>query len=664
MRRHYVMKAMAALAEMSDFGRQKDTQDLIELLALDDDDELKQDFIDILNLEAAPQIISPDPFFPHPRPEQVNWGPIPLGFTAEMNPVSLSTKQLNGGIFIAGAPGTIKTTTLRTIAVAVAGLGKKFLWMDQKDDSVCLIREIPDFAYFELSEFPWNAFEPDEYDDESSWYLTIANHYRKNFGTFQAGEQSIFQDLVAVNRKIKERNKDDYACPLDLLAYVKEKSVPRNSEFARYRDREILRLGTICESYGPAARYSRGVKTSKKLSSNLGIGIQKYSPDLRGFYADSEFSKMIRHRLGKGEKHDDLANLFIMDDAKVIMDKDKERAYGQGVATMTQNLNLSRELGIGYGFSDHHPHLILSGVYSVTKVKVMMPLGHGEDIKIMSQAMGLPDNYSKGSHNLKIGDAIVKVSGEEYSEPFFVTFPYVKFDNITKEEVEKRKEKVRKDLMEGVRRSSDLIYRIMKEERTSGGPSSDGITMLVNIIDNPFESLTERYKSLGWTTNRGLKVIKQLENSGWINLSKAGKVVLSEPTTKARIYLKNLGIQVKCFLRGNVLTNYYIEKMRVHFERSEYKVKIEAKIGDYYTDLLLLGDDSKRWAFEFALSPEYQIHNIKKLLRFDLSGITVVSDSTTVLAAIKGKARKELNPRELKKIRFVSVKDLLKPKKS
>lgn len=98
--------------------------------------------------------------------------------------------------------------------------------------------------------------------------------------------------------------------------------------------------------------------------------------------------------------------------------------------------------------------------------------------------------------------------------------------------------------------------------------------------------------------------------------------------------------------------------------RSRYKVKIEAKIGDYYTDLLLLGDDSKRWAFEFALSPEYQVHNIKKLLRFDLNGITVVSDSTTVLAAINGKARKELNSRELKKIRFVSVKDLLKPKKS
>jgi len=353
-----------------------------------------------------------------------------------------------------------------------------------------------------------------------------------------------------------------------------------------------------------------------------------------------------------------------MDDAKVIMDKDKERIYGQGVATMTQNLNLSRELGIGYAFSDHHPHLILSGVFSVTRVKVMMPLGHGEDIRVMSQAMGLPDNYAEGSHILRIGESFVKVSGEDYSEPFLVTFPYVKFENATKEEVEKRKEKMRKNLMEGVKRRSDLIYRIMREEKSSGGPGSDGLTMLVNMNENPLEGLTERYKSLGWTTNRGQKVVKQLENSGWINLSKAGKTVLSEPTTKARIYMKSLGIQVKGFRRGNVLTNYYIEKMRVHFEKMGYKVKTEARIGEYYTDLLLLGNDSERWAFEFALSPEYQVHNIKKLLRFDLSGITVVSDNATVLAAIKRKARTELNPGEFRKVRFVSVKDLLRSKES
>jgi len=277
-------------------------QNVLRVLSVcPEESELYEDAEEYMWYRSAEQRALPDPFFPHPRPDQVNWGPIPLGFTEEMHPVSLSTKQLNGGIFIAGAPGTIKTTTMRTIAISIARLGKKIFWDDQKEDSICLIREIPDFAYFELSEFPWNPFEPDEYDDDSSWYLNIANIYRKNFGMFQAGEHSIFQDLVDVNRKIKERSKDDYACPLDLLDYVKEKSVPRNSEFARYRDREILRLGTICESYGPAARYSRGVKTSKKLFSNLGVGIHKYSPDLRGFHADSEFSKMIRHRMGKRE---------------------------------------------------------------------------------------------------------------------------------------------------------------------------------------------------------------------------------------------------------------------------------------------------------------------------------------------------------------------------
>lgn len=612
---------------------------------------------------SAEQRALPDPFFPHPRPEQVCWGPIPLGYTADMHPVSLSTKQLNGGIFIAGAPGTIKTTTMRTIAIAVAGLGIKILWNDQKEDSPCLIREIPDFAYFDLSEFPWNPFEPDEYDDDGSWYLEIANIYRKCFGMFQAGEHTIFQDLVEVNRKIKERNKNDYASPIDLLTYVKEKSVPRNSEFARNRDREILRLGTICESYGQSARYSRGVKTSKKLSRNLGIGTHKYSPDLRGFNADSEFSKMIRHRMGKGEKHDDLVNLFIMDDAKVVMDKDKERISGQGVATMTQNLNLSRELGIGHAYSDHHPHKIQSGVFSVTRVKVLMPLGHGEDLRVMSQAMGLPRHFEEYSHTQRIGDAIVKVVGEEYSEPFLVTFPYMKFDSVTKEDVEKRQEKVKKYLMEGVKKRSDLIYRIMKEERTSAGPGSDGLAVLVNINDNPFQSLTEIYKSLGWTTNRGLKAIKHLENQGWINLSKAGKNVLTEPTTKSKIYMKNLGIQVKSFRKGNVLTNFYIEKMRVYFEQRGYKVKTEAKIGNYYTDLLLIGDDSERWAVEFALSPEYQVHNIKKLLHFGLSGITVVSNNSTVLSAIKKRAKREVPLGKLRDIRFVLVKDLLKSKR-
>lgn len=664
MRRLFELKAIASLAELSELGQDEATKELIELIALDDDDELKQDLIQIFGMEAAPQMITPDAFFPPPKREQINMGSILIGHSVDMYPATLSTKKhLKNGIMIVGAPGSGKTTELRVLAIQVTRHGIKIFWADQKDDSACLIRVIPDFVYLDLDELPWNPLEPDEYDDENSWYLTIANIYRKNFGTYQAGESTIYQDLIKVNRKIKERSKDDYACPLDLLDYAREKHVPRGSEFSRYRDRELLRLGTICEGYGPSIRYSRGVKAKTILSMNMGIGMEGRSPDLKGFFSDSQFAKITNHRLRKGDKKDDLENLFILDDAKIIMDKGKEKVHAQGVATMTQYLNLSREFGIGHAFADHHPHLLLSGVFSVSKVKIMMALSHGEDLKVMGEAMGLPYAQKIESHRLETGQGIVQISGAEYSEPFLITTPYIKLEDVAKEEIEIRKEKFKKRLMEGVRKRSDLIYRIMREERTSGGPGSDGLTVLVNINENPFESLTERYKSLGWTTNRGLRVIKQLENSGWINLSKAGKTVLSEPTTKARIYMKNLGIQTKGFRRGNVLTNYYLEKMRIHFEQSGYKVKTEARIGEYYTDLLLLGEDTERWAFEFALSPEYQVNNIKKLLRFDLSGITIVSDNRTVLVAIKGKAKKELNPRELKKIRFVSVKDLFRQKK-
>jgi hypothetical protein len=202
----------------------------------------------------------------------------------------------------------------------------------------------------------------------------------------------------------------------------------------------------------------------------------------------------------------------------------------------------------------------------------------------------------------------------------------------------------------------------MKEEKTRTGLSGDELTMIQDINAYPFKGLTERYKTQGWTTNRGQKVIKQLENRGWINLVKAGKTVLPDLTEKARSYMQELGISVRKFRRGGVLTNYYVEKMRIHFEKKGYKVKTEAKLGDYYTDLLLIGNDSERWALEFALSTDYQVHNIKKLLPFDLRGISVVSDSGEVIKVIKTRIRQALNPRESKKIHFRLVKDLLKEK--
>jgi|GEM_PF-3762839 len=661
MKNYLQLREMTGLAELSRLGQEEEIRELIEVLALDDDPELRQDVLQILEMEAMPQMIEPDPFFPPPTREQVDMGSVLTGITVDGYPFTLSTKKhLVNGIFIAGAPGTGKTTELRNIAVQVARLGKKILWADQKDDSACLIRAIPDFLYVDLKDFPWNPFEPDEYDDDNEWYLTIANVYRKNFGTFQAGESTIYQDLIAVNQKIKERRKDDYACPLDLLEYVREKPVPRGSEFARYRDREILRLGTICDAYGPSIRYSRGVRTKTLLSMNLGIGMEGKSPDTRGFFADGTFVKMINHRLRRKEKKDDLENLFILDDAKIIMDKGKEKIFGQGVAIMTQYLNLSREYGIGYAFADHHPHLILSGVFSVSKVKMMMALSHGEDTMVMGEALGLPYAQKLESHRLDKGQAIVGISGDEYTEPFLITTPHLRFEEVTREETAMRKEKLMPRLTEGVRRRSNLIYEIMREEKTRTGLSGDELTMIQDINAYPFKGLTERYKTHGWTTNRGQKVVKQLENRGWINLVKAGKTVLADLTEKARSYMQELGISPRRFRRGGVLTNYYVDKMRVHFEKKGYKVKTEAQLGNWYTDLLLIGNDSERWAVEFALSTDYQVHNIKKLLPFDLRGISVVSDSGEVIKVIKTKVRQALNPMESKKIHFRLVKDLLK----
>ncbi|MBW1936384.1 MAG: hypothetical protein JRI84_12645 [Deltaproteobacteria bacterium] len=661
MKNYYQLMAMARLAELSRFGQEEEARKLIELLALDDDGKLSQDVSQILEMEAMPQMIEPDPFFPPPSREQVNMGSVFIGHTLDGYPVTLSTKKhLANGIFIAGEPGTGKTTVLRNIAVQVAMSGKKILWVDQKDDSACLIGVIPDFMYINLKDLPWNPFEPDEYDDENSWYLTVASIYRKNFGTFQAGESTVYQDLVSLNRKIKARNKEDYACPLDLLEYVKEKPVPRGSEFARYRDREILRLWTICDAYGPSIRYSRGVRTKTLLSMNLGIGMEGRSPDTKGFFADTTYVKLINHRLRKRDKRNDLENLFILDDAKIIMDRGKEKVFAQGVATMTHYLNLSREFGIGYAFADHHPHLILSGVFSVSKVKIMMALSHGEDIMVMSRALGLTSAQKLEAHRLNKGQAVVQISGDDYTEPFFITTPNITFEEVAREEIEKRRERLRKRLMEGVRQRSNLVYRIMREEKARTGLNGDDLTMIQDINSYPFKGLTERYSSLGWTTNRGQKVVKQLENRGWINLAKAGKLVLAELTEKTRAYMRELGIPARRFRRGGVLTNYYIEKMRIHFEKKGYKVKTEAKLGDYYTDLLLIGKDSERWGLEFALSPDYQVHNIKKLLPFDLSGILVVSANREVIKAIRTKARNALKPRDLKKVHFRIVKDLLR----
>ena len=114
---------------------------------------------------------------------------------------------------------------------------------------------------------------------------------------------------------------------------------------------------------------------------------------------------MFCYRIGKGERGNVLRNVVVFDEARTVFPVFDNPQIGY--ASVLNMVQVLREFGVAIIAADSTAQLH-NILYGNTALKVLMPLGSGDDLLKAARAMGLSPDQAQASHGLGVGEAIVR----------------------------------------------------------------------------------------------------------------------------------------------------------------------------------------------------------------------------------------------------------------
>jgi hypothetical protein len=190
------------------------------------------------------------------------------------------------------------------------------------------------------------------------------------------------------------------------------------------------------------------------------------------------------------------------------------------------------------------------------------------------------------------------------------------------------------------------------------GLSQSALQMLIQIAQKPFLSLTQRYRQLGLSVAKGVKLKEELLSLGLVKqvsvpLGKpGGEIMLLELTDRGKAIAEKMGIRIEEKGRGGVLHKFWQNQIKEYFEKQGFKAFIEHEDMDVYAR------DGETIAVQVAVEYRNQLEGLKKALRMADKVVSACANYE-VLSKLMELARVELSPEELSRIQFSLAADFL-----
>ena len=156
------------------------------------------------------------------------------------------------------------------------------------------------------------------------------------------------------------------------------------------------------------------------LNENVIIEMDNLANLEKTFVVEALILWLYHFKKAKG-KSGSLNHVTVIEEAHHVLSSFKEKAAGEETI-IESTLRMIREFGEGVVVLDQEPSKLSSSVIANTGTKVCFNLGHGKDIREMSEAMNLRFEESRMIDLLKIGHAVVKLK-DRFPQPVHVRFP-------------------------------------------------------------------------------------------------------------------------------------------------------------------------------------------------------------------------------------------------
>jgi hypothetical protein len=318
------------------------------------------------------------------------------------------------------------------------------------------------------------------------------------------------------------------------------------------------------------------------------------------------------------------------------------RAFGQGIVTVTQ-----------------HPSLLPVYLLGNCHTQIYLGLQHEDDIKTARKALFLNYQQEPYLNMLKVGESIIKI--KDRIDPCFVKIPLVPVakGRITDDWLKVNTPGYLSRKLDGKKANSRGSLPLDKYKKELNGKyrknsSGHHHKLLVDIFENPFSSITERYKRLGFNPKYGNEYKDRLISQGFVKPRKIitgeGWILLFDLTPKAHAALRDSGYN-PTNIREGIVHKFWKDKIARFYQTAGFKVLGEEKINGR-PDIIVINHDKKA-AVEIETGNSDIFGNIERGLKAGFDEVVCVATNRLV----EDKIRLELENKKINnaRIRLTSV---------
>ena len=495
--------------------------------------------------------------------------------------------------------------------------------------------------------FWFNPLIPPKGVDPRTWLKKlieiIAHAYFLGEGVMYILQKAI--DSVYRKWNIYDGNKDNYPTMSDVLNWLEE--YPAKGREAQWMSSTLRAIGVLCfGEMGNILNINQQFSIEELLNKNVILELDAMTNSDKIFLIESLLLWIHHFRLSQSER-ETFKHAIIIEEAHHILLKQKQE-LSSGEAITDVILREIRELGESIILIDQHPSLISLPALGNTFCTIGMNLKHRTDVNTIADAMLLETDEKKYLGRLEVGEAVIKLQGRWF-RPFLIEIPEVKIkkgyvtDEKLKEIMKKYsgyfkefqvKQPVKKD-----------IPQIPDKDKVPNGNSRETSlpelqkSLLIDIFNNPFSGVVERYRRLNISRRNGNSLKNSLSDKHLIQQvnipTKTGRFVLLEPTEKGYLILKNYGCESKRSNRhGSLIHEYWKHRIGKFYEKKGFDVIYEKSLNGKTVDIYIK-NGSKKIALEIETCKSNAVENIEKCLKYGFDSIISIPTSKNCEEKIK-----------------------------
>jgi predicted protein tyrosine phosphatase/Cdc6-like AAA superfamily ATPase len=571
-----ILKALIQVAKVAGVFDTPEFQRTLNRILLLEDIDLAQATIDRIRPLAIDRLLKgPQPFEP-PDPDQID-GVFPIGIADDGAVFGLDPRELSMHVFITGSTGTGKSVIVHNILEGLRRYNKDNLegihywvidFMAEYRHMLRLLEDDEELLILRPKDFRFNPLQPPPGVDPNIWLQIVCDTFASSVGIFFGGKDllSEFIDQLYIEFGVY-RNTGSYTTISNLLALALH--YHEHVRFG-YRKRDSLetligRLRTIQMGMSPIILCREGYDLVDLFQRDVVLELHGLTNYVQNFFVNLLLQWNYNYRKASNIRGS-IPNLAIVfDEAKRIFDANYEHRPLEPIPTIVTLVDEIRQFRTGLVVSDQEPTKVLKSLKANTYTKITLQIREGSDIKDQADSMGLSQEQKDVIGVLPDWTAIVK---KGHVRPFLCQIPLLEpsrkdvsdreldilmqpmiqslrwkelklkdlkndtekynniierdrasFDRFFEETVETEEERPPVTIEEATEQLSTQAERIVQDEKPKEVidklPDQER-GFLQHIIDCPFLSTTERYKTAGVNPNKGNGLHKSLEEKGFV----------------------------------------------------------------------------------------------------------------------------------------------------